>query len=183
MNHRTTEELEAALDHIRDAPKDVGRLELVLRRPGVDEREILTEAKLTFAEGISGDTWNIRGSSRTEDGSSHPDMQLNIMNARFGRTIAVDDEHMAQAGDQMYFDFDISAANVPPGTQLAVGDAVIEVTEQPHTGCKKFSARFGSDAWRFVNSDVGKELHLRGINAKVVTEGSVRPGDTVRKLG
>lgn len=182
MEHRSTAELEAALDHIRAAPSDVGTVELILRRPAVDEREILDEARLTPAEGVAGDTWNVRGSRRTEDGSSHPDMQLNIMNARFGRTIATDDEHMAQAGDQLYLDFDISADNVPPGTQLSLGTAVIEVTDQPHTGCAKFSARFGADAMRFANSELGRELHLRGINARVVTEGTVRPGDKVQKL-
>jgi hypothetical protein len=182
MAYRTTEELEAALDYIRAAPTETGTLELVLRRPAEDEREILAEAELTFAEGVAGDTWNVRGSRRTEDGSAHPDMQLNVMNARLGRTIADDDEHMAQAGDQLYLDFDLSAANVPPGTRLAIGTAVIEVTDQPHTGCRKFSARFGPDAMRFVNSPPGRELHLRGINARVVTEGVVRPGDAVKKV-
>ena len=109
-------------------------------------------------------------------------MQLNVMNARLGRFIAVDPDRMALAGDQLYVDFDISEANAPAGTRLAIGTAVIEVTDQPHTGCTKFSERFGADAWRFVNSPVGKELKLRGINAKVVVEGTVSPGDIVTKL-
>lgn len=181
MGHRTTAELDAALDHLRDAPANDGTLELVLRRPSVDGREVLDEARLTFSDGVEGDTWKVRGSKRTEDGSSHPDMQLNVMNARLGRLIAEDDAHMAQAGDQLYVDFDISEANAPAGTQLAIGSAVIEITDQPHNGCPKFKARFGQDALRFVNSPVGKELHLRGVNAKVVVEGTVRPGDTVTK--
>lgn len=181
MGHRTTEELDAALDHLRGAPADDGTLELVLRRPSVDEREILDEARLTFTDGVEGDTWKVRGSRRTDDGSSHPDMQLNVMNARLGRLIAEDDAHMAEAGDQLYVDFDIGDANAPAGTRLAIGAAVIEITDQPHNGCPKFKARFGPDALRFVNSPVGKELHLRGVNAKVVVEGTVRPGDTVTK--
>ena len=182
MNHRTTADLEAALPLFRSAPSDHGTLEVVLRRPAVDEREILDEAELTFAEGVAGDTWNVRGSRRTDDGSSHPDMQLNMMNARLGQFIAVDPERMSLAGDQLYVDLDLSTENAPPGTRLAIGSAVIEITEQPHTGCAKFSARFGADALRFVNSPVGRELRLRGVNAKVVVEGTVRPGDTVTKL-
>ena len=181
MGNRTTAELDAALDHLRDAPADAGTLELVARRPEVDAREVLDEARLTCSDGVEGDTWKVRGSRRTDDGSSHPDMQLNVMNARLGRLIADDDAHMAQAGDQLYIDFDISEANAPAGTRLAIGSAVIEITDQPHHGCPKFKSRFGQDALRFVNSPVGKELHLRGVNAKVIVEGTVRPGDTVTK--
>ncbi|MDZ7676896.1 MAG: hypothetical protein U5K30_17750 [Acidimicrobiales bacterium] len=181
ITHRTTTELEAAVDGFRSAPADEGTLELVLRRPAVEEREVLDEARLTFADGVEGDTWKVRGSTRTEDGSSHPDMQLNVMNARLARFIAVDPERMALAGDQLYLDFDLSAANVPPDTRLAIGGAVIEITDQPHTGCAKFRERFGADALRFVNSPLGRDLHLRGVNAKVVVEGTVRPGDTVTK--
>ncbi len=179
--YRTMAELQAAVDDFRAAPTDLGTLELVLRRPAEGEREILQEARLTVAEGVEGDTWNVRGSRRTADGSSHPDMQLNVMNARVGRFIAVDPERMALAGDQLYLDFDLSEDNVRPGTRLAIGSAVIQITDQPHTGCAKFRERFGADALQFVNSDIGKELHLRGVNAKVVVEGTVRPGDTVTK--
>ncbi len=181
MDHRSTADLQSAIDEFRAVPADVGTLALVVRRPAVDEREVLDEAQLTVAEGVAGDTWKIRGSGRTADGSAHPDMQLNVMNARFAEYIAGDTERMALAGDQLYVDFDISEANAPAGTQLAIGAAVIEVTDQPHTGCVKFKARFGSDAWRFVNSPVGTQLRLRGLNAKVVVEGTVRPGDTVTK--
>lgn len=182
MTHRTTAELEAAIDLFTSAPSDLGSLELVLRRPAVDQREVLTEAQLSAAEGVVGDTWNQRSSKRTEDGSPHPDMQLNVMNARFGRFIAPDDDAMALAGDQLYLDFDLSERNVPAGTRLSIGTAIIEVTDQPHTGCAKFSARFGPDALRFVNSPVGRDLHLRGVNARVVVDGVVRPGDAVAKL-
>ena len=180
--HRTTAELEAAVADFRNSPSGLGSLELVVRRPAVGQGEVLSEARLTFADGVEGDTWNVRGSKRTADGGPHPDMQLNVINSRLSRFIAVDPDRMALAGDQLHVDFDLSEANVPPGTRLAIGTAVIEVTDQPHTGCQKFGARFGGDAWRFVNSPVGKELHLRGINAKVVVEGTIRPGDEVVKL-
>lgn len=175
------EELEAGLDHIRAAPRDEGALKLIVRRPRIEEREVLQEADLDLIEGLVGDNWRTRGSSRTPDGSSHPDMQLNIMSARVIALVARHPDRWRLAGDQLYVDLDLSAANLPPGTRLALGSAVIEVTDQPHTGCKKFVQRFGADALRFVNSPLGRELHLRGINARVVQPGRIRVGDLARK--
>ncbi len=181
--HLDIDALEAGLTHIQESPKDHGTLDLVVRRPAVDEREILDVAELSLDEGVVGDTWNQRSSKRSEDGGPHPDMQLNIINARLSRLISggLDDDR-ALAGDQLHVDLDVSEANLPPGTRLAIGDAVIEVTDQPHTGCPKFAARFGTTALRFVNVGIGKELRLRGINAKVVTPGTIRRGDTITKL-
>lgn len=180
--HLTTPRLEDGLDYIRSSPTDVGRVELIVRRPAVDEREVLDEGVLDLAEGLVGDTWRTRGSSRTDDGSAHPEMQLNVINARLSSLVAVDPDRRALAGDQLHLDLDLSQANLPPGTRLALGGAVIEVTGIPHSGCAKFRARFGADALRFVNSPTGRSLRLRGLNAKVVVAGSVRQGDDVRKL-
>jgi hypothetical protein len=180
--HLTTTELEAGLAHIRQAPQDNGVLMMIVRRPAVDAREVLSEAELDAAEGLIGDNWRQRGSSRTPNGSAHPEMQLNIMNARAIELVAQDTVRWPLAGDQLFIDLDLSDANLPPGTQLAIGSAIIEVTAVPHTGCKKFAARFGADAVKFVNSPEGKQLHLRGVNAKVVKGGALRTGDTVRKL-
>jgi len=177
----TTEELEAKLDEIRQSPKEEGVLELIVRRPRTDEREVLQEGELDLVEGLVGDTWNTRGSTRTADGSSHPDMQLNIMNSRVIALLAQDKVRWPLAGDQLYVDMDLSDANLPPGTRLALGSAIIEVTDQPHIGCRKFEARFGRNALEFVNSRIGRELHLRGINAKVVQPGVIRVGDRVRR--
>ena len=143
---------------------------------------MLDAGELDPAHGLVGDNWAQRGSRRTDDGSAHPDMQLNVINARLSTYVAVEPERRALAGDQLHLDLDLSAANLPPGTRLALGTAVIEVTEIPHTGCAKFVERFGKDAMRFVNSPLGRELRLRGLNAKVVVAGTVRPGDEVRKL-
>ena len=143
---------------------------------------MLAEGTLDVGAGLVGDTWQVRGSTRTPDGSSHPDMQLNVMNARAAQLVAQDLDRRMLAGDQLYVDLDLSAANLPPGTRLALGSAVIEVTHQPHLGCAKFAARFGEDAWRFVNSRVGRELRLRGLNARVVVSGTVRPTDAIGKL-
>lgn len=182
IRHLTMAELEAGLDEIRRAPKDGGLLQLIVRRPSVDAREVLQEGELDLVEGLVGDTWKVRGSSRMEDGTSHPDMQLNIMNARATQLVAQDLSRWQLAGDQLYLDMDLSDENLPPGTRLAIGSAIIEVTDQPHNGCKKFVSRFGLDAMIFVNSPVGKELHLRGINAKVVQPGTIRVGDVAKKL-
>lgn len=180
--HRTMVELEAGLDHIRRSPADVGVLELIVRRPRPNAREVIAEGCLDLVEGLIGDNWRARGSAQMPDRSAHPEMQLNIMNARAAALVAQRRDRWALAGDQLYLDFDLSEANVPPGTRLAIGCAVIEVTAQPHTGCKKFVSRFGLDAMKFVNSQVGRHLHLRGVNAKVVCAGVIRTGDPVRKI-
>jgi hypothetical protein len=178
----TMEELEAALDHLRQTPKDDGVLQLIVRRPQVDEREVLDEAQLDPALGLIGDDWHVRGSRRTPDGSAHPEMQINIMNSRVTALVAQDKDRWPLAGDQLYIDMDLSRENLPAGSRIAVGSAVLEVSAFPHTGCHKFVARFGLDAMKFVNSEVGKQLCLRGINAKVVQGGVVKVGHTAKKL-
>jgi hypothetical protein len=180
--HLTMAELEAGLAAICQSPREAGVLELIVRRPQVGEREIAQEGELDLVQGLVGDNWRTRGSPRTPDGSAHPDMQLTIMNARVIALVAQAKDRWPLAGDQLFLDMDLSAANLPPGTHLTLGSAVIEVTGQPHTGCKKFVARFGLDAMRFVNSPVGEQLHLRGLNARVVRPGTIRVGDVARKI-
>ena len=182
MKHLTMQELEAALDHLRQTPKDDGVVELIVRRPQVDEREVLDEAELDPAGGLIGDNWIRRGSSRTPDGSAHPEMQINIMNARVTALVAQEKERWPLAGDQLYIDMDLSKENLPAGSRIAVGSAVLEVSAFPHLGCKKFVSRFGVDAMKFVNSEVGKQLCLRGINAKVIQGGMVKVGSKARKV-
>lgn len=173
IEHLTTEALLAGLDEVRQAPADNGRVELIARRPAVDERELLDEAVLSPEEGLVGDSWRERG--------SEPDRQLTLMNARAAALVAVDPERRPLAGDQLYVDVDLGGENLPPGSRLEVGSAVVEITEPPHRGCAKFAARFGRDALRLVNSPEGVALNLRGVNARIVTAGTVRVGDPVRK--
>ncbi len=175
-------QLEESLDHIRQSPADGGTVELIARRPAVDEREVLTEALLDTHDGLVGDTWRARGSDRTLDGGPNPEAQVTMMNARAAAAIAGDRDRWPLAGDQLYVDLDLSRANLPPGSRVQIGEAVIEFSEPPHTGCAKFSARFGNDALRFVNSQIGRDLRLRGANCRVVVSGTVRPGDAIRKL-
>lgn len=182
LKHLTMSELEAGLQEIRRAPKDEGVLELIVRRPSVDDREVLAEGELHLDEGLVGDSWKRRRSKTTPDGSPNPEMQLNIMNARVIALVAQVESRWQMAGDQLFLDLDLSAENLPAGTRLSLGSAVIEVTPPPHLGCHNFVARFGLDAMRFVNSTLGRLLHLRGINARVVQGGVIRVGDVVRKI-
>jgi MOSC domain-containing protein YiiM len=177
MQHASLTELESRLDEVRGAPRDGGTVELIARRPAEGEREILDEARLDLGEGLVGDRWT---SPRGDP--AYRDNQLTLMSARSAALVAGPRERWALAGDQLYVDLELSYGNLPPGTRLRIGSAVIEVTAEPHTGCAKFIRRFGADAQKFVNSAVGRELNLRGINTKVVAAGTVRQGDRIDKL-
>ena len=184
---RTSDELVAQMDHLRAAPTENGTLDLVVRRPANGEREVLDEGVLDEAEGLVGDNWLARATSRAVAEGRHLKAQVTVMSSRMVGLLADTDEERALAGDQLYVDLDISYANLPAGSRIALGDpdnggAVIEVSDKPHTGCAKFVRRFGEEAVGFVNSDVGREMRLRGLNARVVTGGTVRPGDPVRKI-
>jgi MOSC domain-containing protein YiiM len=168
-------DLEAGLEYIRASPKDGGTLAMIVRRPAVGEREVLEEGELDTTVGLVGDSWG----QRTK---VDPDAQLNVMNARSIEVVEPDVDRRPLAGDQLYLDIDLTDENLPAGSRLRIGDAVIEITPKPHTGCSKFAERFGAAATRFVNTGEGKRLHLRGVCAKVVEGGTIRTGDAVTKL-
>jgi hypothetical protein len=182
ITHKTTAELEAALDTIRQSPRDAGVLHMIVRRPEVGRRDVLERGELDVDRGLVGDNWRQRTSKRTPDGLPHPEMQINIMNSRVVDLIAQQKERWPLAGDQLFIDLDLTGQNLPPGTRLRIGSAVLEVTAQPHTGCAKFIERFGADAAQFVNSTIGRELNLRGINARVVVSGTICVNDVVLKV-
>lgn len=178
--HRTTAELEAELNDLSVGPRDLGAVEMIVQRPNVDERRVVREAELDAAVGLVGDNWSARSSGRID--RLDAERQLTLINARVVEFLARDRDRWALAGDQLYVDLDLGVENLPTGTRLVVGSAVIEVTAPPHTGCAKFAERFGMDAARFVNSDTGRHLRLRGLNAKVIEPGAVRQGDSVSKV-
>lgn len=182
MTHLTTDQIEQGLGFVLQSPKDNAVIKLIVRRPRVEEREVIEIGELDLEVGLVGDCWKTRGSSRTTDGFGHPEMQLTLMNSRIIDLIAQDKERWKLAGDQFFVDLDVSEENIPPGTRLAIGTAIIERTEIPNLGCKKFINRFGKDAMRFVNSDLGKSLNLRGINTKVIKPGIVKRGDVIVKI-
>ena len=175
VRHLSNDELNAGLPVLAAAPSDDGKLAMIVRRPATNERELLDEGVLSIEAGLAGDNW---GKSE-----ANPECQLTLMNSRAVDLVAAGDrERWALAGDQLYVDFDLSDVNLPAGTQIRIGDeAVVEVTAEPHTGCQKFSSRFGLDAMKFVNSPAGRALNLRGINTKIVLGGEIRVGDRLQK--
>jgi MOSC domain-containing protein YiiM len=180
--HRTTAELDDGLEDIRRSPGDAGTLALIVARPEQGLRTEVDEATLDAEVGLVGDNWKARGSRHTEDGSAQTERQITLMNVRAASLVAVDPTRRALCGDQLYVDLDLSTDNLPAGTRLQVGGAVLEVTALPHTGCVKFIERFGADAGRWVNAGRGREVNARGINARVVQGGVVRVGEAVSKL-
>jgi MOSC domain len=173
------EELEAALADIRASPLDDGVLAQITRRPRTGEREVLDHAQLDETAGLVGDNWASRISSKTGLPPT-PDTMLTLMNVRVAQLVGGD--AWALAGDNLYVDMLLSRDNLAVGARLAIGDAIVCVTEPPHTGCAKFSARFGSDVMKWVNTAEGRALNLRGVHARVVQTGAVRRGDRVRKV-
>ncbi|MGH9116911.1 MAG: MOSC domain-containing protein [Acidimicrobiales bacterium] len=171
----TTDDLEAGVPHVEASPRDAGTLELIVRRPAVDQREVVERAELGVEDGLVGDGWAARG-------QPDPERQLTLMNWRAAALFSPDEERRSLAGDQLFVDLDLRGDNLPAGSRLAIGDAVVEVTPPPHRGCRNFSARFGGGALRLVNSPIGVALNLRGINARVVRGGSIARGDVIRRL-
>lgn len=178
MDEPTTR-FDTSLEAVRAAPADGGRVELIVRRPAEGERELVDAAELDLRLGLVGDRWAMR------DIASNPvylDAQLTLISTRLLAAIEPDRARWPQAGDQLYVDLDLSLDNLPPGSRLAIGSAVIEISEKPHTGCAKFGARFGSEALRWINGPLGRANRLRGLNARIVTAGAVHVGDAVRKV-
>lgn len=180
---RSLAEMEAAMPFIREAPADNGVVQMIVARPSVNERTVLEKGVFALADGLVGDSWQARGSKRTSDGRAHPEMQVTLMNGRFLDLIAGDASRWPLAGDQLIVDLDLSEENLSPGQKLQIGTAVFEVTPMPHTGCRKFSDRFGKEAVKFANGREGKPLRLRGMYVQVVEAGEVKAGDRIRKIG
>jgi MOSC domain-containing protein YiiM len=178
MQDQLDRTFDAQLDDVRSAPEDHGLVELIVRRPADDEREILEEATLDPGFGLVGDRWAARHGHEPV----YLAAELTVINTRVLAVIEPDRTRWPLAGDQLYVDLDLSEENLPIGSRLAVGSAVIEISETPHTGCAKFSSRFGSDALRWINSPTGRAHRMRGLNAWIVEGGTVRPGDTIRKV-
>lgn len=181
--HPTMEELDAGLDHIRESPADGGPLRMIVRRPEVDAREVIAVGELDGAVGLVGDSWKDRGSTLTPDGGPNIAAQITIINSRLLALLAQTEERWPLAGDQLVIDIDMSEDNLPPGARLSIGSAVIEISKEPHTGCRKFAERFGHDALRFISTPLGRQMRMRGINTRVVRSGTIRVGDVATKVG
>ena len=175
-------EIENKLEYILSSPSVEGEVKMIVRRPTIEGREVLTEGELTFEDGLKGDTWKLRNSSKTKNDGPLLDAQLTIINSRLIDAISKSMDDWPLAGDQLYVDFDLSRENIPAGTLLKIGKSIVEVSATPHTGCGKFKERFGSEALKFINSERGRFLNLRGINAKIIQEGIIATGDRVLKI-
>ncbi len=182
INHLTLSELESGLDHVRHSPSDDGSLLMIVRRPAVEQREVLDKAEIDVEKGLVGDVWKSRGSRSTPDGRSNPKEQLTIINSRLIGLLAQSEERWRLAGDQLVIDLDLSTENLPPGAHVSIGEAVVEISDKPHTGCWKFAERFGKDALRFVSTPTAMQMRLRGVNTRVVESGTIRVGDVATKL-
>jgi len=167
--------LREGLAVIRQAPADDGTVELIVRRPAVDAREVVASATIEPGRGLVGDRW-----ADGRNPSLHAEVTL--MSARAIDLLSAGDRgRWPLAGDQLYVDLDLGEAGLPAGARLRIGTALLELSARPHTGCRKFAARFGDEALAFVNSDEGRSLRLRGANCRVVEGGVVRTGDRVTK--
>ena len=181
--HATAVELEQGLAEVIASPAESGELTTIFIRPATNERRSVESATLTTEGGIDGDHWAADGFYSLPDGGPDPRCQVSIMNARFLRQVAVEEDAMCLAGDNLIVDLDLSEANLPAGNQLAIGaDVVVELTDLKHSGCGKFARRYGDEAKKFANDERGMALHLRGRYARVVRGGSIAVGDVVRKV-
>ncbi len=182
LKQLSTSELELGIDKIKQSPQDNGILEMIVRRPEVEAREVIHSGEINLIYGLEGDNWKTRGSSSTPDGSANPEAQITLMNTRVIQLLSGDKENWKWAGDQLYVDMDLSMENLPPLSMLQVGSVILQISAKPHTGCKKFSARFGIDALAFISTPLGKSLRMRGVNAKVIQAGEIKVGDVVKKI-
>jgi MOSC domain-containing protein YiiM len=181
QRHRTDDELVTSLTDVLAGPRDVGTIEMIVRRPAAGVREVLDAGLVHPVCGLVGDGWSTRPSSKTADGSPHPDKQVTLMMARAIRALVDDATAWPLAGDNLFVDL-VLGENTPAGTRLQIGEAILVVTDQPHTGCAKFTERFGSAAMRWLNTAEGRAATLRGVNTRVAVAGTIRRGDAIRKL-
>ena len=170
------------MDFILSSPSTEGELKMIVARPAINQRKVIERGEITIKEGLKGDTWKERGSSKTDDGSAYSESQITLINSRLIDVVAGSKDKWPLAGDQLYVDFDLTQSNIPAGSMLQIGECILKVSETPHTGCGKFKERFGREALKFINSEKGRSLNLRGINASVIKEGIISTGDKVTKI-
>lgn len=175
-------ELELGIDEIKESPKDNGLIEMIVRRPETETREIINSCEISLVNGLEGDNWKARGSSSTPDNSADPEAQITLMNSRVIQLLSGDKENWQWAGDQFFVDMDLGIENLPPHSRIQIGSVILEISATPHTGCKKFSGRFGVEALAFISTPLGKSLRMRGVNAKVIQAGQIKVGDVIRKV-
>lgn len=166
--------MQARYDTWPTSPAGKGQVELVVARTGGGNHAILEVGELTVEGGLAGDRW--------ADGERDPKNQITLMNANVVRTIRPGDALSPDAGDNLLVDLDLSSEALPIGARLRVGTAALEVTPEPHNGCKKFRARFGLEALQWISHPSKADAKLRGVHARVIVAGQVRAGDTIELI-
>jgi hypothetical protein len=159
-----------ALEQLPAAPLDAGKVDLMVARGDQGERILHRHAILTSG-GMPGDRW----SSSSKYG---PEFQLATTRTDFARVVA-NGQPLELHGDNLFLTLDLSTRNLPTGSLLRVGEALLRVTPQAHNGCKKWVQRFGLACMKFNLEPEYQEHHLRGIYLQVVEPGRVALDDRV----
>ncbi|MGL4319402.1 MAG: hypothetical protein ACRCS3_00920 [Paracoccaceae bacterium] len=179
---RTADELKAALPHVLAAPKDKARIQQLCFRPARNERTFPESLTLTRAAGVPGERWLTEPWMRLADGAPDPDIQVSILPARVLDLVWQPGDAAPHPGDTMVADMDMSVANLPPGTLLQVGTAVLRVSGVFNEACVKWKARYGAAAKDWITAPGHPELRLRGILCAVEQDGVARVGDVLQKV-
>jgi len=169
------------LRDIAPSPQQQGTVDLIVCRPKINERRVLEHAELSIEQGLIGDNW-VKAECNTGHYQNYANAQISLMNSQVMMAIQRDPSQWPLAGDNFFVDLDLNRNNVPAGTQLSIGTAIIEITDEPHLPCKKFRQRFGENAFSLLNSEEGRDAILRGVYARVVAAGQVSSGAMIRKL-
>lgn len=182
MTFKTIDELNGELPHILKAPKDEGVIHKLCYRPGFRKRTFVDELSLSVADGVKGDRWKEFGWLKLPDGSADPRIQVCVLQKRVLDCVWREGDSVDYPGDTMIVDMDMSEANLPTGTRLQVGSAIIEVSDVFNDACTKWSARYGKESREWINVPDNVPLRLRGILCRVVQDGSVKLSDLMRKI-
>ena len=177
--------LDKPINYNQSSPRDNGVVKLLVIRPETHVRTLPNAVVVSVEQGVVGDKWEAECTIKLENGKSNPDLQIAIINTKVIKEIAQSDfdmDRLALAGDNIYADLNLCEENMPVGQQIQIGNTLLEVTPFPHFGCKKFSERYSVEDLKVVNSTAGKPQHLRGIYVKVIKNGSISIGESIKKI-
>lgn len=170
--------LDAALPFVLAAPRDDAPIALLCTRPALGQRAFPASIRLTKAEGIPGERWLTQSWLRLPDGRPDPRNQVSLLPSRVMDIAWQNRDTAPHPGDPIVADLDMTEANLPVGTLIGVGSAVLRVSDVPNLGCVKWKVRYGSDALAWVAADPA--LRLRGVLCSVEQDGEVTLNDRLQ---